>query len=104
MTSKEGFLKDVCWAISIALMAAMSSFSVWNWGLAIVGYTTIEFWAVRLDPSDPRHIAPNENNLIGNKSYMKNLETVFGTRNIFLMFLPSTRPLLDLSTLDDIYL
>jgi hypothetical protein len=88
----------------MGICAAMFFFSVWNWGLAIIGYTTIEFWAVRLDPSDPRHIAPNENNLIGNRSYMKNLETVFGTRNVFLMLLPSIRPLADLSTLDDIYL
>lgn len=41
-------VKLLCYVLSVVLIA----FNTWNWYLAIVGYTAIEFWSSRADKND----------------------------------------------------
>jgi len=80
----------------------MIGFNGWNWYLALVGYTSIEFWAARLDPSDPRRVNAYNNALYGNRSLGRNIEITFGTKNILRILLPNTKKLIDVKLLDDV--
>ncbi len=40
--------------ICFMFLVVFSCFNVWNWALAAMGQTVIEFWGLRLDSNDPR--------------------------------------------------
>jgi len=78
--------------VAAILSLVMVPFNGWNWFLAITGQSTIEFWVKR--PSEALLKRGYQDTSISDfrqASKVKNLEYVFGTRNIFKMMLPSIR-------------
>jgi hypothetical protein len=91
-----GFQMTKLCSLVVAFM--MMFFGGWNWFLALTGFTVIEFFATRLPDNDPRKIR-KQVKLFGNNNIKDNLYIIFGTRTIWRMFLPSIRPLEDLTNL-----
>jgi len=77
----------------IAIFVIMIPFNGWNWYLAITGQTTIEFWMQRPDQENNVEDFSKRVSDFRQGHKTKNLEYVFGTRNILRMLLPSFRPL-----------
>ena len=59
--------------------------------LAQKGLTSVEYWSFRMNKSNEEG-SRNRKNYISN-SILTNLEEIFGTKNIFSIFLPSIRQL-----------
>ena len=65
----------------------MFAFTVWNWYLAFVGYSTIEFWGSMMQEAEPNKVKFE----YGFKTVYDNLYKTFGTNKIFRVFSPSMR-------------
>jgi hypothetical protein len=65
----------------------MFAFMVWNWYLAFVGCSTIEFWGSMMQEAEPNKVKFE----FGFKTVSDNLYKTFGTSKIFRMFSPSMR-------------
>jgi hypothetical protein len=69
------------------LVVIMFAFMVWNWYLAFVGCSTIEFWGSMMQEAEPNKVKFE----FGFKTVSDNLYKTFGTSKIFRMFSPSMR-------------
>jgi len=69
------------------LALIMFVFVVWNWYLAFIGYSTIEFWGSMMQDSEENQVKFE----FGFKTVSDNLFKVFGTSKIIRIFSPSMR-------------
>lgn len=76
-------LWSVIWPLNYSLAVMLGGFSMWNWYLAITGFTAIEFW-------DKGRVKTFER-----KYRIENLRTIFGDVNNWIQITaPSVRNLL----------
>jgi len=85
---------ETLFLFSGVIFLCLVPFSAWNWYLAMSGQTAIEFWERRTQ-AKLKAMGRKE---LGDKicdfrqdKVTKNLEYIFGTSNVFKMFLPSVR-------------
>ena len=71
--------------LDIILCIVMTGFTLWNWGLIIVGKTTIELWSDNFSSEDGDHIK------LSFDTVSDNMYRVFGTHKMFRVLSPSLR-------------
>ena len=81
---RNSSLMQFCLILDIALTFTMAAFSIWNWFLALLGKTSIEFW------TDFGWSGENKAKLHFD-SFNDNLFRIFGTHNIIRVLSPSLR-------------
>jgi palmitoyltransferase len=85
--------------LSLAVTIVMIPFNIWNWFLATTGQTTIEFWMKKARRfNEKRGVAEDNQEARNDYNYgfrarRDNLEVIFGTKQVWKMFLPSWRKL-----------
>ena len=73
--------------LDFVLAIVMFGFTIWNWYLALVGYSTIEFWSSYMWDDEPGKVKYE----FGFKTVADNLFKAFGTHKLLRVFSPSMR-------------
>ena len=79
--------------MSLLLGGAMLAFNGWNWYLCLLGDSTIEFWQLKAKQLDVDLYDPSNPEYQRFQNMRYNMFKTFGTRNFFMMFMPSMRDL-----------
>lgn len=74
--------------LAISLIIVLFFFNLWNWYLAIKGYTTIEYWGGK---NEKKAAQTHEGNKFYSSSYLENLEQIFGTQSFLKILKPTFR-------------
>ena len=82
---RTGFFVFIA-TLTISLIIVLFFFNLWNWYLAFIGYTTIEYWGGKNDARNPQ---ASERKNFQSPNHLDNLYQIFGQRSFCKIMAPT---------------